>query len=236
MRLIWPLVLVLALVSHGYALSLTHVYEPVQMPNGEAVSGASVYVYLPNTTTEVTIYEDAAGASPITQPETTTSGGMMSFYAYPGTYDLYIVYSPWSVATTWEDYAVGAPGGWFTLGGRRAWVTDVWDSAYFQYHYAAMSARMGIVATQAGSITALSATVVATSVPEPMSLVIQFRVNGTTMLSDTLAFTTTASKGCYKTSLPGAVTFAAGDTLSLYGAVTDTFNATAMATALCVYH
>jgi hypothetical protein len=214
MRLIWPLVLVLALVSHGYAASLAHVYEPVQMPNGEAVPGASVYVYLPNTELEVTIYEDAAGTSPITQPETTTSGGMMSFYVAPGTYDIYIVYSPWSVATTWEDYnAVYDPGGKaispIIIG---SFTTSSVDVTLF-----------GVLIPRAGYMIGASGAFNVGSVTGTVPVVVSIRKNGDAVLADTTSVTATGVH--YWSATPSAsVAFAASDTLDGYIDVTGTIS------------
>jgi hypothetical protein len=107
MRFFWPLIVLLAVALPARCGTLYHVFEPVQMPNGEAISGASIYVYQPNGTTQVTIYSDPAGASPITQPDTTDATGMMSFYVEPGMYDVRVDYDQWNIDSTWENWTVG---------------------------------------------------------------------------------------------------------------------------------
>lgn len=107
MRWISALSVVLCLVGSASAAGLTHVYEDVRTGNGEAVVGASVYVYTAGTTSGVSIYEDASGDSLITQPTSTSAAGNMDFYVPPGIYNFRIVKTSLSIDQTWAYYPVG---------------------------------------------------------------------------------------------------------------------------------
>lgn len=61
----------------------------VNHQTGAALPGASVFVYLPGTTTKVSIY-DGNGVL-ITNPATADANGMVSFAAADGVYDIVIV-------------------------------------------------------------------------------------------------------------------------------------------------
>ena len=213
MRLIWPLVLALVLASHGYAASLAHVYEPVQMPNGEAVSGASVYVYQPNTTTQVTIYEDAAGESPITQPETTSSGGMMSFYIGSGTYDIHVEYAPWGIDTTWEDYNAFLDSGGLAVSPITLSIAPVGVTSDRTLY--------GSIVPRDCYLLGASGAIIVTSVSGTVPVVVSARQNGEAVLSDTMSVSATGTY--YWEAAPAVdVALADGDTLDGYIDVTGT--------------
>lgn len=70
--------------------------------DGEPIAGASVAVYQPNTTTEVTIYSDN-GVTTTDNPLTTNSNGRVKFYAASQRVDLYVHGTGISTPYTVED-------------------------------------------------------------------------------------------------------------------------------------
>ena len=66
---------------------------------GNAISGATVYVYAAGTTTASTIYSDNISTS-TTNPLTTGSDGSFDFYAANGRYDLAITHPGYTFSST----------------------------------------------------------------------------------------------------------------------------------------
>lgn len=65
------------------------VYQPGLEGAPEPVTGATVYVYAPGTTTQVSVYPTLVGGVAIPQP-LSSSDGMVAGYVEPGTYDALI--------------------------------------------------------------------------------------------------------------------------------------------------
>ena len=101
----------LALLVLGIALVCPatyyyHIYEALQTTTGEALGGASYYIYVAGTTTETTIYSDRSGTS-TTQPQTTDSDGMVDCYVIAGTYDIAYTHTGWNLSGTFQDFTYG---------------------------------------------------------------------------------------------------------------------------------
>lgn len=93
MKKLLPTVVLALVVAATSAMGATayRYHDSVTTLRGDAVGGASVTVYLANTTTKATIYVYPSTASQEASNPTTTDGyGRFSFYAAPGTYDLRI--------------------------------------------------------------------------------------------------------------------------------------------------
>jgi len=101
-------VAVLCMALPSPAATYYHLTDDVTTVSGSAVSGASVYVYTPNTTTTVTAYSDIAGTEPVTWPVYTDANGEFSVYLTPGVYDVRIVHSGHAIDTTKDNYMVGS--------------------------------------------------------------------------------------------------------------------------------
>jgi len=91
----------------AYGADYYHLKDHVTTKSGYAVSGASVHVYNPNTTTNPTAYTDLTGITAATFPLTTDSNGMFECYLAQGNYDLYVVHSGHQIDVTWDNYMVG---------------------------------------------------------------------------------------------------------------------------------
>jgi hypothetical protein len=76
---------VAALCVPAHGTHYRHMYDWVSNRYGQAVSGASVYVYGANTTTAATIYSDLAGGTAASNPLTTDADGYWSCYIDPAT-------------------------------------------------------------------------------------------------------------------------------------------------------
>jgi len=75
---------------------------------GNAVSGATVNVYLEGGTTAATIYSDAAQSSAATNPITTSTDGVYEFYIAAGIYDFSIAASGLTTVSI-TDVVIGQP-------------------------------------------------------------------------------------------------------------------------------
>jgi hypothetical protein len=85
-----------------------HLRDYVTNTYGSAVSGASVRVYNPNTTTAASsVYTDMGGSTAVTWPLATDSNGMFECYLPTGNYDINIVHAGHSISTTWDNYFCG---------------------------------------------------------------------------------------------------------------------------------
>jgi hypothetical protein len=88
---------------------ISHVFRP---GTGRTVPSASVHVKANPSTSgsaDVTVYSDAAGSSPITQPFLTSSNGRVEFYAPDGRYDLYFTITDPTFGTitdNWIDVSI----------------------------------------------------------------------------------------------------------------------------------
>ncbi len=87
-------------------------YNSIQAENGDAITTASIYVYLEDTTTPALIYEDdetTAISNPITQADAAyTNKGLFGFKAANNKYDIKIVngiYTAWLTGITITDFA-----------------------------------------------------------------------------------------------------------------------------------
>ncbi len=93
MKKLLPTVVLALVVAATSAMGATayRYHDSVTTLRGDAVGGASVTVYLANTTTKATIYiyPTTTGGNKA-NPTYTDGYGRFSFYASPGTYDLYI--------------------------------------------------------------------------------------------------------------------------------------------------
>lgn len=76
--------------------------------NGTAVSGASVQVYNPNTTTNPTAYTDINGTTLATFPLTTDANGKYECYLRDGVFDLVITHTGWAISDTLDNVMVGS--------------------------------------------------------------------------------------------------------------------------------
>jgi hypothetical protein len=101
-------VLLLCIALACPAANYYHLRDYVTNTYGTAISGASVQVYNPNTTTNPSAYTDLAGGTGVSWPLTTDSNGMFGCYLAQGTYDIYIVHSGHRIDTTWDNYMVGS--------------------------------------------------------------------------------------------------------------------------------
>ncbi len=81
------LLFLLMLLVGTPAWAMEHYTQPLQDQEGRAIRNASVRVYLAGTTTLATIYSDN-GITAKSNPFSTTSTGLISFYAASGVYDL----------------------------------------------------------------------------------------------------------------------------------------------------
>lgn len=92
MRKILPYLMLLMLVAAPTHAATAYRYsDSVTTVRGDAVGGASVYVYLANTTTKVALYTGPSTAlQQATNPTTTDGYGRFTFFVEPGLYDLYI--------------------------------------------------------------------------------------------------------------------------------------------------
>ena len=70
--------------------------DPIQDIKGNVLVGASVYIYLANTSTLAQLYSDAACTLVLSQPVTTNSKGTFSVYVADGVYDIQPIKSGYS--------------------------------------------------------------------------------------------------------------------------------------------
>lgn len=87
-------------------MALAKFQQAVMDAKGNILIGASVNLYTTGTTTEVQLYSDRAGTTPVSQPILTDGNGLAQFYVVPGIYDLKAELG--GVSTTLTDYEIGA--------------------------------------------------------------------------------------------------------------------------------
>ena len=87
-------------------MALAKFQQTVMDAKGNILIGASVNLYTTGTTTEVQLYSDRAGTTPVSQPILTDGNGLAEFYVVPGIYDLKAELG--GVSTTLTDYEIGA--------------------------------------------------------------------------------------------------------------------------------
>lgn len=93
--------------------------------NGQAASGAQVYVYARGTTTQRTVYSGSTGAGTLAQPLTTDANGRIEGWVDPGRHDVVVTVDgatytqPWDArAGALEDWIIPAfLGTWTNVGG-----------------------------------------------------------------------------------------------------------------------
>jgi len=108
-KFIAVLAVLLCIAPPCAATQYYHLRDYVTTKSGYVVSGASVYIYAPNSiTSEATAYSDLAGSSAVSFPLTTDANGMFECYLESGNYDVVITHSGWSISTTWDNYMVAA--------------------------------------------------------------------------------------------------------------------------------
>jgi hypothetical protein len=91
MKKILPYLLAMLVANPVLAGTAYRYSDSVTTLRGDAVGGASVYVYQANTTTKVTLYSGPHSAFPTMSNPTSTDGyGRFTFFVEPGTYDLYV--------------------------------------------------------------------------------------------------------------------------------------------------
>lgn len=73
---------------------------------GDAIPAAEIEVFLAGTATAATLFQDAAGATPLTNPFNATAQGFAQFYVARGRYD--IVASGAGSSITWSDVEIGS--------------------------------------------------------------------------------------------------------------------------------
>ena len=99
-RLALAVFLVVTLCGSAHATYLKHMYDWVTSRYGNAISGATVYVYGANTTTTATIYSDLAGGTVVTSC-TTDADGYWECYIDPKTrVDVRIYHAAWAIDET----------------------------------------------------------------------------------------------------------------------------------------
>lgn len=90
------LFMALSALPFANAEACPNLSEPIQDVKGNAVAGASVYIYIAGTSTLAQLYSDAPCTLVIDNPVTTGSNGMFSAYLPDGTYDVLPVKSGYS--------------------------------------------------------------------------------------------------------------------------------------------
>lgn len=92
MKKILPYLLATLMIATSALAGTAYRYsDSVTTVRGDAVGGASVYVYLANTTTKVALYTGPSTAlQQATNPTTTDGYGRFTFFVEPGLYDLYV--------------------------------------------------------------------------------------------------------------------------------------------------
>lgn len=75
---------------------------------GDAIPSAQVEVFVAGTATNATLFQDAAGSTPLTNPFSATSAGFAQFYVAPGQYD--ITASGGGSSITWDDVRLDGGG------------------------------------------------------------------------------------------------------------------------------
>ena len=84
------------LLSAQLAHACPEIGDPIQDVKGNVLVGASVYIYLANTSTLAQLYSDQACTLVLSQPITTNSKGTFSVYVADGTYDIQPIKSGYS--------------------------------------------------------------------------------------------------------------------------------------------
>lgn len=118
MKKILPYLFVAVMATQALATGVTYRYsDSVTTVRGDAVGGASVYVYTANTTTKIALYSGPYTVFPVVSNPITTDGyGRFTFFAEPGIYDLKIVGSNITTHTVedvrifadpWAEYVSG---------------------------------------------------------------------------------------------------------------------------------
>lgn len=95
MKRLMMLALVL-LLSAPLVHACPEIGDPIQDIKGNVLVGASVYIYLANTSTLAQLYSDAACTLVLSQPVTTNSKGTFSVYVADGVYDIQPIKSGYS--------------------------------------------------------------------------------------------------------------------------------------------
>lgn len=84
--------------------------------NDDPLSGALVYVYLPGTTTPVSVFSDEEMTVPAANPIVCDSAGVLPIrYVAVGTYKIRVTTSAGAEVRTTDDFEVGGAGGTVTL-------------------------------------------------------------------------------------------------------------------------
>lgn len=155
MKKILPYLLVALLLATSALAGTAYRYtDSVTTIRGDAVGGASVYVYQANTTTKVTLYSGPhSGFTQQSNPVSTDGYGRFTFFVEPGTYDLY-VYGSNIVPYTLQDVRIFGDAGYtYNVLDYGAVAGDSGDdtSAFQSTVAAAISAGGGVVEVPDGT-------------------------------------------------------------------------------------